>query len=88
MSSERGLWPHQSEAVEKICASLTTPGRATAVSACGTGKTIVGAESSRRIAPHGRVLVLVPNPGIAGADRARLRDPPRRRRWSDRRGMR
>ena len=60
-----GLWPHQREAVEKICAELvsgspTTDMRATAVAACGTGKTLIGAESSRRLAPSGRVLVFVP----------------------------
>jgi superfamily II DNA or RNA helicase len=30
------------------------------VAACGTGKTVVGAEVSRRLAPAGRVLVVVP----------------------------
>ncbi|WP_067467871.1 DEAD/DEAH box helicase [Nocardia amamiensis] len=61
------LWPHQVEAVEKISAELGKSSadrqgcrRATAVAACGTGKTIVGAECSRRLAPDGRVLVLVP----------------------------
>ncbi|MFI1436724.1 DEAD/DEAH box helicase family protein [Streptomyces lydicus] len=37
------------------------PGRrATIVSACGTGKTLMGAHTARQVARSGRVLVLVP----------------------------
>ncbi|WP_028477384.1 DEAD/DEAH box helicase [Nocardia sp. CNY236] len=54
------LWPHQLDAVTKICAALHDCGRATAVAACGTGKTVIGAECSARLAPNGPVLVLVP----------------------------
>ncbi|MGO4648809.1 Helicase associated domain protein [Nocardia sp. 2YAB30] len=54
------LWPHQAEAVARICAELQHRGRATAVAACGTGKTVIGAECSTRLVPDGPVLVLVP----------------------------
>ncbi|WP_227998858.1 DEAD/DEAH box helicase [Nocardia australiensis] len=54
------LWPHQLEAVEKICAELSERGRATAVAACGTGKTLIGAECSTRLVPDGSVLIVVP----------------------------
>ena len=54
------LWSHQIDAVTQICAELRERGRATAVAACGTGKTIVGAECSTRLVPDGPVLVLVP----------------------------
>ncbi|MFE7800385.1 Helicase associated domain protein [Nocardia sp. NPDC057440] len=55
-----GLWPHQAEAVEKICVELGERGRATAVAACGTGKTLIGAECSVRLVPAGAVLIVVP----------------------------
>ncbi|MGQ4617325.1 Helicase associated domain protein [Nocardia sp. R7R-8] len=54
------LWPHQTEAVARIYAALCDGGRATAVAACGTGKTVIGAECSARLVPDGSVLVLVP----------------------------
>jgi len=56
------LWPHQIAAVDAACAELAEGGqaRATEVAACGTGKTLIAAECSRRLAPTGRVLVLVP----------------------------
>lgn len=54
------LWPHQVEAVEKICVELAESGRATAVAACGTGKTLIGAECSLRLEPAGSVLIVVP----------------------------
>lgn len=56
----RTLWPHQDEAVNAAAAELQTASRALVVAACGTGKTIIGAEISRRIAPAGRVLIVVP----------------------------
>ncbi|MEV6429173.1 Helicase associated domain protein [Nocardia sp. NPDC051463] len=55
-----GLWPHQVDAVEKICVELRGHGRATAVAACGTGKTLIGAECSVRLVPDGPVLIVVP----------------------------
>ncbi|NUH42925.1 Helicase associated domain protein [Streptomyces samsunensis] len=63
------LRPHQVEAVDAIVRGLDIPPgrriphqglRATAVSACGTGKTLMAAASAHRLVPRGRVLVLVP----------------------------
>jgi len=54
------LWAHQADAAQAACAELSRGGRATVVAACGTGKTVTGAEVSRRLAPAGRVLVVVP----------------------------
>ncbi|WP_405550439.1 Helicase associated domain protein [Streptomyces sp. NBC_01171] len=63
------LRPHQIEALEAVVAGLDIPPgkripaeglRGTVVSACGTGKTFIGAAAAKRLVPHGRVLVLVP----------------------------
>lgn len=63
------LRPHQIEAVDAAVRALGEapaegvggPGlRATIVSACGTGKTLMGAHTALRVARLGRVLVLVP----------------------------
>ncbi|GAA2114096.1 DEAD/DEAH box helicase [Streptomyces synnematoformans] len=63
------LRPHQVEAVDAAVRALEpAPGRpfpadglrATVVSACGTGKTAMAAHAAQRLAPYGRVLVLVP----------------------------
>ncbi|WP_328908023.1 Helicase associated domain protein [Streptomyces sp. NBC_00234] len=63
------LYPHQAEAVEAIVTGLEIrPGqrfpdqglRGQVHAACGTGKTFIAAAAAQRIAPHGRVLVLVP----------------------------
>lgn len=54
------LWAHQAEAARAACLELSGGGRATVVAACGTGKTVTGAEVSRRVAPAGRVLAVVP----------------------------
>ncbi|MFF8953536.1 Helicase associated domain protein [Streptomyces sp. NPDC014940] len=63
------LYPHQIEAVEAIVKGLDIPPgkrvppqglRGTVVSACGTGKTFIGAAAVKRVAPDGRILVLVP----------------------------
>ncbi|MEU6713048.1 Helicase associated domain protein [Nonomuraea sp. NPDC046802] len=59
------LWPHQADAVDAACGHLAAGGRSNIVMACGTGKTIVGAETSRRLAPAGRVLVVVPTIALA-----------------------
>jgi superfamily II DNA or RNA helicase len=53
------LWPHQDAGVRAACGELCAGGRASLVAACGTGKTAVGAEVSRRLAPAGPVLVVV-----------------------------
>jgi superfamily II DNA or RNA helicase len=68
MVSKRNLRPHQVEAVDTIVRGLDIPPggvpanglRATVISACGTGKTLMAAHSALRIAPHGRTLVLLP----------------------------
>ncbi|WP_346012389.1 Helicase associated domain protein, partial [Streptomyces sp. SID3343] len=66
------LRPHQRDALAAIVRELENPGRtavgvdrhggrrATAVMACGTGKTWVAAGAAAVLAPRGRVLVLVP----------------------------
>lgn len=63
------LRAHQVEAVDAAVKALENPLsgevppnglRATVVSACGTGKTIMAAHAAKRLVPHGRVLVLVP----------------------------
>jgi superfamily II DNA or RNA helicase len=53
------LWPHQRAGVVAAAGELAAGGRASLVMACGTGKTAVGAELSRRLAPAGPVLVVV-----------------------------
>jgi len=63
------LRPHQIEAVDAIVSGLDIPPgkqippqgmRGVVVSACGTGKTFIGAAAVKKIAPDGRVLVIVP----------------------------
>ncbi|MEV0449757.1 Helicase associated domain protein [Streptomyces sp. NPDC050600] len=62
------LRDHQIEAVDAIVRGLDIPPggipltglRGQVHAACGTGKTIISAAAARRIAPKGRVLVLVP----------------------------
>ncbi|WP_411150103.1 Helicase associated domain protein [Streptomyces sp. A30] len=56
------LFPHQQEAVDTLCKSLTDSSRVTAVMACGTGKTRVGAVVADRVAETGsrHRLVVVP----------------------------
>ncbi|MFJ2096725.1 Helicase associated domain protein [Streptomyces anulatus] len=69
MTGEIPLYPHQAEAVDAIVAGLEIrPGqripknglRGQVHAACGTGKTFIAAGAAQRIAPHGRVLVLLP----------------------------
>ncbi|MFD5428351.1 Helicase associated domain protein [Streptomyces sp. NPDC127084] len=69
MSDRIPLRPHQIEAVEAIARGVDIPPgkrippeglRGTVVSACGTGKTFIGAAVARRLVPEGRVLVMVP----------------------------
>lgn len=69
MTDGWALRPHQVEAVDAAVRALEgTPShdvggsglRATVVSACGTGKTLMGVHTARRVVRSGRVLVLVP----------------------------
>ncbi len=69
MAEKIKLRPHQEEAVEAIVSGLHIgPGqripdgglRGQVHAACGTGKTFIAAAAAHRIAPHGRVLILVP----------------------------
>ena len=55
-----GLWPHQLAAIEAAATHLASGARCQVVMACGTGKTRVGAEVSRRLAAGGKALVVVP----------------------------
>ncbi len=52
--------PHQQAAIADIVAALATEDRATAVMACGTGKTLVGLRVAEAMKPK-MVLVLVPS---------------------------
>ncbi|MEU9339514.1 Helicase associated domain protein [Streptomyces sp. NPDC048290] len=54
------LRPHQREAVTAATRVLGSHPRASVIAACGTGKTLIAARTTARIAPHGRVLVLLP----------------------------
>nr|WP_237548125.1 DEAD/DEAH box helicase [Streptomyces sp. SID5473] len=52
------LWPHQEEAVAAITRALGTEERVTAVMACGTGKTRVGAVVARETVPDGGIVLI------------------------------
>ncbi len=52
--------PHQQAAITDIAAVLATEDRATAIMACGTGKTLVGLRVAEAMEPR-TVLVLVPS---------------------------
>ncbi|MEU7244903.1 Helicase associated domain protein [Streptomyces sparsogenes] len=54
------LRPHQKEAVAAAAATLGNHTRASVIAACGTGKTLIAARTTARIAPRGRVLTLLP----------------------------
>ncbi|MFD6329281.1 Helicase associated domain protein [Streptomyces niveus] len=57
------LWPHQQEAVDALVAAFDKAERATAVMACGTGKTRTAAASVRVLGERSkvaRVLIVVP----------------------------
>lgn len=58
--SGRTLWPHQVDAVQSWCGQVGDGERGTIVAACGTGKTLIAAEASVRVAPDEPVLVTVP----------------------------
>jgi superfamily II DNA or RNA helicase len=70
------LWPHQEQAVDAVLGEIAQGGRVLAVAACGTGKTRIGAEVSRRLGP-GQRMVVVPTLELlaqtAGAYAAYLR---------------
>lgn len=60
---EAPLWPHQKEAVNALTAAFDRSERATAVLACGTGKTRISAASVQVLGARSnvkRVLVVVP----------------------------
>ncbi|MFE6977153.1 Helicase associated domain protein [Streptomyces sp. NPDC057682] len=62
-SLQPDLWPHQQEAVSALVTAFETNERATAVMACGTGKTRTAAATVRALAERSkvaRVLVVVP----------------------------
>jgi len=52
--------PHQQEAIEKILAEFSTADRATAVMACGTGKTLVGLWVMEALKPA-KAIILMPS---------------------------
>lgn len=54
------LRPHQKDAVAATTRILAEHPRASVIAACGTGKTLIAARTTVRIAPRGRVLVLLP----------------------------
>ncbi|MFJ7182395.1 Helicase associated domain protein [Streptomyces massasporeus] len=54
------LRPHQREAVSATTRVLGNHTRASVIAACGTGKTLIAARTTARIAPRGQVLVLLP----------------------------
>ncbi|MFE5593333.1 Helicase associated domain protein [Streptomyces sp. NPDC056549] len=54
------LRPHQQEAVTAVVRALRDAPRASVIAACGTGKTLIAARTTARIAPRGRALVLLP----------------------------
>lgn len=54
------LRPHQRRAVSNQWRALKDGGRVKVISACGSGKTLMGVGAARRLAAKGRVLVLVP----------------------------
>ncbi|MFB7657848.1 MULTISPECIES: Helicase associated domain protein [unclassified Streptomyces] len=60
MAPDIELRPHQKEAVAAAAATLRHHTRASVIAACGTGKTLIAARTTARIAPRGRVLVLLP----------------------------
>ncbi|MFG2379164.1 Helicase associated domain protein [Streptomyces sp. NPDC048504] len=60
MAPDIELRPHQKEAVSAAAAALRDHARASVIAACGTGKTLIAARTTARIAPRGRVLVLLP----------------------------
>ncbi|MFJ2008087.1 DEAD/DEAH box helicase [Streptomyces chartreusis] len=60
MASDIELRPHQKEAVAAAAAALRDHGRASVIAACGTGKTLIAARTTARVASRGRVLVLLP----------------------------
>ncbi|RZD77663.1 DEAD/DEAH box helicase [Streptomyces albidoflavus] len=59
-SAELQLRPHQKDAVAAATHTLRTHPRANVIAACGTGKTLIAARTAARIAPRGRVLILLP----------------------------
>ncbi|MFG1878025.1 Helicase associated domain protein [Sphaerisporangium sp. NPDC049003] len=59
-------WFHQLVAVDAIEQALGRGGRAVVASPCGSGKSRIGAKAAGRLAPLGRVLVMVPTLELVG----------------------
>ncbi|MFJ4519003.1 Helicase associated domain protein [Streptomyces sp. NPDC088770] len=59
-SADIELRPHQKDAVAAATRCLNQHQRASVIAACGTGKTLIAARTTARIASRGRVLVLLP----------------------------
>ena len=72
--------PHQSNAIEAISAELQHASRATAVMACGTGKTLVALWVAETVEPK-TVLVLVPSLALLSQT---LPEWCRQSKWGDR----
>lgn len=70
---------HQQEAIDSLTPVLLRDGRATALMACGTGKTLVGLWIAERLDAK-RVLVLVPSLALM---RQTLHEWLRETRWTD-----
>lgn len=60
MAPDIELRPHQKKAVAPMTATLRDHARASVIAACGTGRTLIAARTTARIAPRGPVLVLLP----------------------------
>ncbi|MEU3511566.1 Helicase associated domain protein [Streptomyces longwoodensis] len=58
--TELTLRPHQRDAVAAATRTLNQNPRASVITACGTGKTLIAARTTAHIAPRGRALVLLP----------------------------
>jgi superfamily II DNA or RNA helicase len=69
-----GLWPHQRDAVGASVRALAGGGRASLVSACGTGKTRTASAVVNELARHGRNLVTVPTLELAAQTVRQWRD--------------
>jgi superfamily II DNA or RNA helicase len=54
------LWSHQAAAADDFCGTVGDGERGTVVAACGSGKTLIAAEVSVRVAPDEPVVVTVP----------------------------
>ncbi|MFE4255367.1 DEAD/DEAH box helicase family protein [Streptomyces sp. NPDC056910] len=60
MTTPLELRPHHKDAVAAATHTLRQHPRASVIAACGTGKTLIAARTTARIALRGRVMVLLP----------------------------